>query len=90
MDGVRWRAHSPSVTAKCRLQLFHLAERLGPPMEEWWNDLGSPRLTPELRERAVAGVEQELADVDREALTAARDRVLLDLLAAKASARELP
>src|ERR671932_1317512 len=91
--GLRWALLGPFATQHLSGGvggLAHVLEHLGPPMEEWWDDLGSPRLTPELRERAVAGVEQELADVDREALTAARDRVLLDLLAAKASAPELP
>ena len=91
--GLRWALLGPFATQHLSAGVGGLAdvlEHLGPPMEEWWDDLGSPRLTPELRERAVAGVEQELVDVDREALTAARDRVLLDLLAAKASARELP
>ncbi len=36
--------------------LEHVLEHLGPPMVEWWRDLGAPELTPALVAALVAGV----------------------------------
>jgi 3-hydroxyacyl-CoA dehydrogenase len=70
--------------------LRHVLDHLGGPIESWWADLGRPRLTPELCDAAVSGVEQELDGVDPKALVARRDELLLELLRARAAARELP
>jgi len=70
--------------------LAHVLEHLGPPMEEWWRDMRTPGLTPELRAAAVAGVQEELAGIDVAAMVAERDAILIDLLAAKAAATHLP
>jgi hypothetical protein len=59
-------------------------------MERMWADLGDPRLTPELKAALVAGVEAELAPVDRKAMLAERDRLLVELVSAKGEARNLP
>jgi carnitine 3-dehydrogenase len=64
--------------------IAHVLEHLGPPTEAWWRDLGQVTLTPELVARIVAGVDEELADVDPTQLVARRDAVLTALLAAKA------
>ncbi|MBO2452683.1 NAD(P)-binding domain-containing protein [Actinomadura barringtoniae] len=69
--------------------IAHVLEHLGPPMEDWWADLGDPRLTPELTRKIVAGVADELAGADEAALTAARDELLTGLLAAKARTQGL-
>ena len=39
--------------------LEHVLEHLGPPMVEWWHDLGGPELTPALVAALVAGVRAE-------------------------------
>jgi 3-hydroxyacyl-CoA dehydrogenase len=70
--------------------LRHVLEHLGAPMESWWDDLGRPRLTSELREAAVKGVEQELHGIDVAAMVARRDELLIELVRAKAAAQELP
>jgi 3-hydroxyacyl-CoA dehydrogenase len=70
--------------------LRHVLDHLGGPIESWWADLGQPRLTPELCDAAVSGVEQELDGVDLKALIARRDELLLELLRARAAAQELP
>jgi hypothetical protein len=70
--------------------LRHVLDHLGAPMESWWDDLGRPRLTPELREAAVRGVEQELDGLDLAAMIARRDEILIGLLRAKAAAADLP
>jgi carnitine 3-dehydrogenase len=65
--------------------IAHILEHLGPPTEEIWKTLGTPQMTPELAARIVAGVDAELAGRDLAAIVAERDRVLLQLLAAKAT-----
>lgn len=68
----------------------HTIDHLGPPMEEWWRDLGAlSDLTPGLRAEAIAGVEQELAGRSLIAMTAARDDVLVALLSLKSAAGAL-
>ncbi len=64
--------------------LRHDLEHLGPPTEAWWRDLRSVTLTPELVDKLVAGVDDELAGIDPAELVARRDAVLHALLAAKA------
>jgi 3-hydroxyacyl-CoA dehydrogenase len=91
--GLRWALMGP-----CLLNhlsggeggLAHTLEHLGPLMERMWADLGNPRLTPELKSRLVAGVEDELSEVDQEAMLAERDRLLVGLVSAKARAGNLP
>ena len=60
--------------------LRHVLEHLGPPIEQWWDDLGDPRLTARLCETAMEGVEQELDGLDLTDLVARRDELLIDLL----------
>ncbi len=83
--GLRWALLGPFATQHLSGGpggLEHVLEHLGPPMVEWWDDLGSPRLTPELVEKLVAGVREELGGREDEVL-AARDRALRELLATK-------
>jgi carnitine 3-dehydrogenase len=67
--------------------IAHVLEHLGPPMVEWWADLGQPDLTPELVGTLVAGVQDELGKTDMADLTDRRDRALDALLAAKEDAQ---
>ena len=70
--------------------IAHMIDHLGPPIESWWRDLGEISFTPEVRAEAVAGVAAELAGRDLAAMTAARDDILLKLIAMKSGASELP
>jgi carnitine 3-dehydrogenase len=70
--------------------IAHILEHLGPPTEEIWKTLGTPRMTAQLAAGIVAGVDDELADKDLAALVAERDQLLVQLLAAKAAAHDLP
>jgi hypothetical protein len=79
--GPRWAILGPNAT-------FHLGggpgglaafiEKLGPAFESYWDDLGSPRFTPEVRAKLAAGV---AALPDRATLQADRDRKLVEVLA---------
>lgn len=79
--GLRWAILGPNAT-------FHLGggpggltafiDKLGPAFESYWDDLGSPRFTPEIRAKLAAGV----ADLPhRDDMQADRDRKLVEILA---------
>ena len=53
-------------------------------MVNWWETLGNPTLTSELKERLAAGVTAEVAGRGIAELAAWRDRFLVDLLALRA------
>jgi hypothetical protein len=63
--------------------MAHFLDQLGPPLESWWDDLGNPRLTPEVRQALTAGVAAEAEGRDIATLAGARDRFLVELLALK-------
>ena len=92
--GLRWALAGPFVNQHLSGLgaggLRHVLEHLGPPMAAWWDELGEPTFGDALVDAAVAGVNAELEGVDEAALAARRDALLIDLLAAKAAAPELP
>jgi 3-hydroxyacyl-CoA dehydrogenase len=87
--GLRWGVMGPNL-------LYHLAGGAGGiehffdqftgPMTAWWKVLGSPEITPALREKVVAGVLEEAGTRSLEELAAQRDEDLLGLLAVRARA----
>ncbi len=84
--GLRWALLGPIATQHLSggpEGLAHVLEHLGPPMVDWWADLGSPELTGELVDTLVDGVRDELGGRERSVL-AARDRALRELLETKA------
>ena len=88
--GLRWALMGPHLTfhlAGGSGGMAHFLEQLGPPLECWWDDLGSPRLTPEVRAALADGVAAEAGGRDIATLAADRDRFLVDLLALKAAPR---
>lgn len=70
--------------------LAHALEHLGPPAQAWMDDLGTPRLNPQLAELLVHGVEEELEGIDQRQLVADRDALLVELLERKALSMTLP
>ena len=83
--GLRWALLGPIATQHLSGGpggMAHVLEHLGPPMLDWWDDLGTPELTPELTEQLVAGVTAELGGREVDVL-ARRDRALRELLALK-------
>ena len=86
--GLRWALLGPIATQHLSGGpggLAHVLDHLGPPMVDWWADLGTPELTPELTETLVTGVRAEFDGTEGEALVR-RDRALRELLAVKARA----
>ncbi|WP_333976472.1 3-hydroxyacyl-CoA dehydrogenase NAD-binding domain-containing protein [Burkholderia cepacia] len=87
--GLRWGIMGPNM-------LFHLGSGQGGiehffdqftgPMTAWWNVLGSPKITPELRQKVIAGVHEEVAGQSIDQLAARRDEVLLGLLSLRRDA----
>lgn len=91
--GLRWALLGPLVNQHLSGGpggLAHVLEHLGPPTQRWMDDLGTPQLSPALAAALVRGVDEELAQVDVEAMVAQRDDLLIDLLAAKAGSPDLP
>jgi hypothetical protein len=54
------------------------------------DDLGQPRLTPQLTRLLIAGVDEELYGVDQSRMVAERDELLVLLLQQKARHTALP
>lgn len=91
--GLRWALMGPFVNLHLsggEGGIRHVLDHLGPPMENWWADLGAPRITEELKQKLVAGVEAELNGKQQSSLGAERDRLLVDLIEAKAHSKDLP
>jgi carnitine 3-dehydrogenase len=85
--GLRWALLGPFATQHLSGGgggLEHVLEHLGPPMVDWWDDLGAPELTPELTATLVAGVREEFAGQDETEVMARRDLALRELMTIKA------
>lgn len=91
--GLRWALMGPFVNLHLsggEGGIRHVLDHLGPPMENWWADLGAPRITEELKQKLVAGVDAELNGKRQSTLSAERDRLLVDLIEAKVRSKDLP
>lgn len=81
--GLRWALMGPHLT-------FHLAggeggmanfmAHLVPPMQSWMDDLGSPRLTPQVQQLIIDGVTEEAAGRSIADLVRWRDEKLVEIL----------
>ncbi len=88
--GLRWSAMGPHM-------LFHLAagpgglgafcERYGDSFHRWWDDLGSPRLTPEVIRQLADGVAEAAGGADVAAASQERDAFIVATLKATADLR---
>lgn len=91
--GLRWAVLGPFANQHLsggRDGLAHILEHLGPPMVEWWQTLQEPEWTEALKKTLVAGMDEELAGIDQSGMVEDRDRLLEQLLTAKAEADHLP
>jgi len=86
--GIRWPIIGPHMTSYLAtggagVDVFW--ERYLPAFESWWADLGTPKLTPEVIARLVAGVAELAAGRSAESLAAERDEVILQILESRRS-----
>jgi hypothetical protein len=58
----------------------HFFEQFTGPLTAWWKTLGSPELTPAVRDKLAAGLHEEVGAQSIAELEAQRDEVLLGLL----------
>ena len=82
--GLRWALMGPCLTfhlAGGAGGMGHMLDHFGPALLEPWTRLIAPPLTPELRDRMVAGCEREAAGRSIADLERQRDEFLIDLLA---------
>ncbi|ASE51768.1 hypothetical protein J5H37_13260 [Stenotrophomonas maltophilia] len=85
--GLRWGVMGPTL-------LYHLGggsggiehffDQFTGPMTSWWNVLGTPTITPEVREKVVRGVLEEAGTRTIDELERQRDQILLGLLELRA------
>jgi carnitine 3-dehydrogenase len=81
--GLRWALMGPCLTfhlAGGPGGMAHMLDHFGPALLEPWTRLEAPPLTPELRDRMVAGCETEAAGRGIAELERQRDDFLVDLL----------
>jgi len=85
--GLRWAVMGPFMNLHLSGGaggIAHVLAHLGGPIEDWWQDLGAPSMTPALQAQVSEGVAQELGARRTAELEAARDTLLLNLIHAKA------
>ncbi|TWC69570.1 3-hydroxyacyl-CoA dehydrogenase NAD-binding domain-containing protein [Herbaspirillum sp. SJZ099] len=91
--GLRWALMGPYLNLHMsggEGGIKHMLDHLGPPIESWWADLGTPAITDALKETLRAGVEQQMQGMTSAEVAAERDRLLVKLLASKAESKILP
>ncbi|WP_229452238.1 3-hydroxyacyl-CoA dehydrogenase NAD-binding domain-containing protein [Massilia niastensis] len=85
--GLRWALIGPFLNLHLsggEGGIGHVLDHLGPPIESWWADLGTPAITEELKQKICAGVDELLTGRDQALLAPTRDALLLGLVEAKA------
>lgn len=81
--GLRWAQMGPHLTyalAGGGGGMAHFLTHLGPAMTNWWDNLGSPRLTDEVKRKLIQGVDTEVAGRSIQDLERERDDFLVRLL----------
>lgn len=90
--GLRWALLGPFATQHLsggEGGLAHVLQHLGPPMDEYWQDLLPTRLTDAVRDAVLHSAHEQTQDWDIDAVTRERDALLVQLLKLKASADHL-
>src|SRR5271156_1387924 len=92
--GLRWGVMGPSLQWHLGGGpggIHHFMEHIMGPMETWMKALGTPNITPELKQTVAEGVLKEASGQSIEQLAEAENKVVLELLALRAKAgRTLP
>ncbi|CUJ47777.1 3-hydroxyacyl-CoA dehydrogenase NAD-binding domain-containing protein [Achromobacter xylosoxidans] len=81
--GLRWALFGPHMTFNLgggAGGMAHFMDHLLGPIQTWWDDLGTPEVTPELRRRLIEGVNAEAGQRDIADLVRDRDAQLTALL----------
>jgi len=68
----------------------HFFDQFTGPMTAWWKVLGSPELTPAVKQKLIAGLHEEVGSRSIAELEAERDEVLLALLEARRKVEKAP
>jgi carnitine 3-dehydrogenase len=90
--GLRWAVMGPFMNLHLSGGaggIAHVLAHLGGPIEDWWQDLGSPAMTEALKQQVAAGVAAELGERHESELERSRDTLLLNLIRAKAASGTL-
>lgn len=85
--GLRWAVMGPNLIFHLgggQGGMEHFLAHLSGPFAGWWNDLGQPDLTPDLRERLIAGVKvaadgRSIAELERQ-----RDELIRQIVVLRA------
>jgi 3-hydroxyacyl-CoA dehydrogenase len=88
--GLRWALIGPHLTVHLAGGpggIRHHLEHLGPSIENWWNDLGAPQLSPEVNAKLIGGIEEETAGRSFDDLVSERDNLLVELIQTLKKAR---
>ncbi|WP_413458228.1 3-hydroxyacyl-CoA dehydrogenase NAD-binding domain-containing protein [Herbaspirillum huttiense] len=91
--GLRWALMGPYLNLHMsggEGGIGHMLDHLGPPIESWWADLGTPSITDALKAQIRAGVEEQMSGKTSGDIAAERDQLLVQLLAAKGLAKTIP
>jgi 3-hydroxyacyl-CoA dehydrogenase len=81
--GLRWALMGPHLTfhmAGGDGGMTHFMEHIGPAIQTWMDDLGTPKLTPKTQQKIIDGVAEEAAGRSMDDLRRWRDRKLIDIL----------
>ncbi|HXZ00368.1 MAG TPA: 3-hydroxyacyl-CoA dehydrogenase NAD-binding domain-containing protein [Stellaceae bacterium] len=81
--GLRWPVYGPHLTfhlAGGTGGMEHFMKHLLVPMQSWWDDLGSPEMTPAVQRKIIDGVAEEASGRSIAELAARRDRTLIAIL----------
>src|SRR6185369_12480438 len=81
--GLRWALMGPHLTfhlAGGERGMKHFMEHLGPPIQGWMDDLGTPRLTPAVQKTIIEGVAEEAGGRSIPDIAKWRDRKVIDIL----------
>jgi carnitine 3-dehydrogenase len=81
--GLRWALMGPHLTfhmAGGDGGMKHFMAHLGPALQSWMDELGTPRLDPKTQEAIIDGVTEEVAGRGMDDLRRWRDRKLIEIL----------
>lgn len=91
--GLRWALMGPMLLGELgggEGGMRHFLDHIGPLIERIWAEQGQTELTGEVKNTLVDSTAAEMAGLDPAAMLQERDALLVDLINAKARARNLP